>query len=61
MERLVLASFDQNPDVKHKLVYDLPLSAVFTHHQDRGIWKKEFPRILHVAKSKAVAEKVSAA
>ena len=61
MERLVLASFDQNPDVKDKLVYDLPVSVIFTHRQDRGVWKKEFPRILHVAKSKALAEKVSAA
>ena len=49
MERLVLASFEQNPDVEERLVNETGSNPTFTHHQDRGVWKKEFPRILKLA------------
>ena len=44
MEALMRASFDQNPDAAKALV-DTG-DARITHDQDRGVWKKEFPRIL---------------
>lgn len=44
MESLILQSFEQNPEAREELLYTG--DRVITHTQDRGIWKKEFPRIL---------------
>jgi predicted NAD-dependent protein-ADP-ribosyltransferase YbiA (DUF1768 family) len=44
MEQLMRASFEQNELARNALV--ATGDALITHTQDRGIWKKEFPRIL---------------
>ena len=44
MQRLVQASFEQNPDAAKSLL-DTGNSPI-THTQDKGLWGKEFPRIL---------------
>ena len=44
--RLVMrASFEQNPDILERFRY-LHHGDVFTHNQDKGIWREEFPKIL---------------
>lgn len=44
MKMLIRNSFAQNTD---ELIYLMSLDdMVFTHNQDRGIWREEFPRIL---------------
>jgi hypothetical protein len=45
MEKLITKSFTQNAYALNKLA-DIPQSQKITHHQDRGVWKTEFPRIL---------------
>jgi hypothetical protein len=47
MERLILESFQQNPGLWGALCL---IDEEFTHSQDRGIWKYEFPRILSVVR-----------
>jgi predicted NAD-dependent protein-ADP-ribosyltransferase YbiA (DUF1768 family) len=44
MEELMKASFEQNADAA-KALTDTGQAGI-THTQDRGVWKKEFPRIL---------------
>jgi predicted NAD-dependent protein-ADP-ribosyltransferase YbiA (DUF1768 family)/plasmid maintenance system antidote protein VapI len=44
MSRLMLASFQQNPDAKQALI-DTG-DAIFTHNEGTGIWNKAFPTIL---------------
>ena len=44
MEGLMKASFEQNADAA-KALTDTGQAGI-THTQDRGVWKKEFPRIL---------------
>lgn len=48
MERLVLASVEQDSRFRDRLVV-LPLDVEFTHTQDRRVWRTEFPRILKMA------------
>ena len=43
MEKLVRASFFQNPEALERLS---ATTGKITHRQDRGIWRTEFPRIL---------------
>jgi len=43
MQKLVLSSFKQNPELWQALC---ATAGEFTHNQDKGIWKREFPRIL---------------
>lgn len=43
MESLIMDSFSQNPGLWSALCL---VEGEFTHNQDRGIWKHEFPRIL---------------
>lgn len=43
MEKLVLASFKQNPELWRTLCLT---AGEFTHTQDKGLWGREFPRIL---------------
>ena len=45
MRKLVKASFEQNPDTLERFRY-LHHGDVFTHNQDKGIWREEFPKIL---------------
>tara|TARA_R110000851_G_C12708056_1_gene526977 strand:- start:54 stop:476 length:423 start_codon:yes stop_codon:yes gene_type:complete len=45
MRKLVKASFEQNPDILERFRY-LHHGDVFTHNQDKGIWREEFPKIL---------------
>ena len=53
MRRLVEESFRQNPDATQRLLAtgDAPI----THTQDKGVWAKEFPRILMEVRSKLKA------
>lgn len=44
MRDLVLESFKQNPEAREALL--ATGDAKFSHTQDRGVWKTEFPRIL---------------
>ena len=44
MEVLVAESFEQNPEAMDKL--RATGNTVLTHKQDKGVWGKEFPRIL---------------
>ena len=52
MERLILASVEQNDWFCDDLCvfHD---DVEFTHYQDKGIWKTEFPRILKMAQNHA--------
>lgn len=43
METLILTSFKQNSELWKKLCLT---NEQFTHVQDNGIWRREFPRIL---------------
>ena len=52
MERLVIASVDQNDWFRDDL-NTIPLDMVITHKQDRGIWREEFPNILKNAQNHA--------
>lgn len=52
MERLVLRSVDTDPSFKLQLQL-LPKDVSFTHEQDKGIWRTEFPRILEMARAYA--------
>lgn len=45
MRLIMRASFDQNPDILERFRY-LHHGDVFTHNQDKGIWREEFPKIL---------------
>jgi len=45
MEDLMLASFAQNPGIWGALCLT---GGEYTHIQDKGIWKHEFPRILNM-------------
>ena len=51
MESLILASFKQNPGLWGALCLT---DGGFTHNQDRGIWKHEFPRILEEVRLKGL-------
>ena len=51
MESLILASFQQNPGLWSALCLT---DGNFTHNQDTGIWKHEFPRILRDVYDKGV-------
>lgn len=44
MERIMFMSFYQNPDAIVELL--ATGDRILTHNNDRGIWRKEFPRIL---------------
>jgi predicted NAD-dependent protein-ADP-ribosyltransferase YbiA (DUF1768 family) len=44
MKEIMRASFNQNPAVKKALM--ATAGTQFTHIQDKGIWAKEFPKIL---------------
>ena len=46
MRLIMRASFKQNPDVYDALTKLYSENDVFTHNQDRGIWREEFPKIL---------------
>lgn len=50
MSNLVLQSFQQNPLIAQELL-DTGNRPI-THTQDKGIWKKEFPRILMEVREK---------
>lgn len=52
MERLILASVEQNQWFCDDL-YILQPDVKFTHTRDKGIWKTEFPRILKMAQNHA--------
>jgi len=54
MGRLILRSLSQNVRFRESL-QDLPHDVEFSHTQDRGIWKEEFPRLLRIAKLTADA------
>lgn len=56
MKALMVASFQQNPVAAGRLV--ATGDTVFTHSQDKGIWKDEFPRILTEVRAALVAEGV---
>lgn len=47
MGNLIFQSFVQNPALIPLLV---ALDGEFTHHQDNGIWEKEFPRLLGICR-----------
>jgi predicted NAD-dependent protein-ADP-ribosyltransferase YbiA (DUF1768 family) len=53
MKRLIAESFQQNPDAAQALLAtgDAPI----THTQDRGVWAKEFPRILSEVRAEVAA------
>ena len=59
MGRLILRSLSQNACFREAL-QDLPHDVEFSHTQDRGIWKEEFPRLLRVAKATADALSITA-
>jgi len=46
MRLIMSTSFEQNPDIYDALAKLYSEGTVFTHNQDRGIWKEEFPKIL---------------
>tara|TARA_B110000285_G_C14663083_1_gene396933 strand:- start:96 stop:287 length:192 start_codon:yes stop_codon:yes gene_type:complete len=58
MGRLILRSL-QN-DWFRETLQDLPHDVEFSHTQDRGIWKEEFPRLLRIAKAGADALSITA-
>ena len=43
MKELMSASFEQNPDAMKALVES---KGTFTHKQDKGTWREDFPRLL---------------
>ena len=59
MGRLILRSLSQNAWFRETL-QDLPHDVEFSHTQDRGIWKEEFPRLLRIAKAGADALSITA-
>ncbi len=54
MKRLMLASFKQNPDAAAALL--ATGNAEITHKQDKGIWAKEFPRLLMEIRSELAVD-----
>lgn len=44
MYRLIKASYVQNPEALKQLI--VTGDVVFTHNEDRGVWKIAFPRLL---------------
>lgn len=44
MKDFIIASFEQNPEAKAKLL--ATGDSVLTHTQDKGFWGKEFPKLL---------------
>ena len=46
MRLIMRASFEQNPAIYDSLKKVYSEGNVFTHNQDRGIWREEFPKIL---------------
>lgn len=55
MENLMRASFEQNPQAMKAL--KATGSAKITHTQDKGVWRKEFPRILTSIRGTAPAKR----
>ena len=46
MRLIMRTSFEQNPAIYDALTKLYSEKDVFTHNQDRGIWREEFPKIL---------------
>lgn len=54
MNELVYESFQQNPRAAAALMKTN--GAQFTHQQDKGVWKNQFPKALHAARDKLLSE-----
>ena len=54
MKRVMLASFKQNPEARNALL--ATQGSEITHTQDKGVWAKEFPRLLMVVRDTLAKE-----